>query len=151
MIFSWHWHGGKIKIDFCWNYHGAKVKFRQFFDSNFDSIGSKFKSQNYSTRPDSTVNDSVGSWLEQFLTRSTPRNFIASKKLEIKSRHLTWVGPKRKSMPWLWFKTRFAFVNKMLVAHNLFKFTCNTHFKRPKVWRFTISIPSIMVVMVSNP
>ena len=72
-------------------------------------------------------------------------NFIASKKLEIKSRHLTWVGPKRKSMPWLWFKTRSAFVNKMLVGHNLFKFTCNTHFKRPKVWRFTISIPCIMV------
>ena len=72
-------------------------------------------------------------------------NFIASKMLEIKSRRLTWVGPKRKSMPWLWFKTRFAFVNKMLIVHNLFKFTCNTHFKRPKVWRFTISIPCIMV------
>ena len=42
------------------------------FDSIFDSIGSKFKSQNYSTRPDSTVNDSFGSWLEQFPTRFTP-------------------------------------------------------------------------------
>ena len=42
------------------------------FDSIFDSIGSKFKSQNYSTRPDSTVNDSVGSWLEQFPTRPIP-------------------------------------------------------------------------------
>ena len=42
------------------------------FDSIFDSIGSKFKSQNYSTRPDSTVNDSGGSWLEEFPTRPIP-------------------------------------------------------------------------------
>ena len=42
------------------------------FGSIFDSIGSKFKSQNYSTRPDSTVNDLFGSWLEQFPTRFTP-------------------------------------------------------------------------------
>ena len=42
------------------------------FDLIFDSIGSKFKSQNYSTRPDSTVNDSVGSWLEQFPTQPIP-------------------------------------------------------------------------------
>ena len=38
----------------------------------FDSFGLKLKSQNYSTRPDSTVNDSVGSWLEQFPTRPIP-------------------------------------------------------------------------------
>ena len=37
-----------------------------------DSIGSKVKSQNYSTRPDSTVNGSGGSWLEQFPTRHSP-------------------------------------------------------------------------------
>ena len=42
------------------------------FGSNYDSIGLKKKSQNYSTRPDLTVNDSVGSWLEQFPTWSTP-------------------------------------------------------------------------------
>ena len=42
------------------------------FDSIFDSFGSNFKSQNYSTPPGLTVNDSVGSWLEHFPTQPIP-------------------------------------------------------------------------------
>ena len=45
----------------CLNFDLKFFFHRLDFDSIFDSFGSKVKSQNYSTRPDSTANGSGGS------------------------------------------------------------------------------------------